>query len=152
MDYDISLACVFAIVLYYSCLHYCQLIISFSSSKSLFSRLLDPLAVDFELPSGPHHPPKPNKTEHKTKNNNTSPAHILDAWQRGGFREAYGDPPPPSGVEACQIQAADPQSSSAEFCNPLMKSKFRPPAALAGPPAFHPRSIRLFASIPRILR
>ena len=52
-----------------------------------------PIAVDFELPSGPHHPPKPNKTEHKTKNNNTSPAHILDAWQRGGFREAYGDPP-----------------------------------------------------------
>ena len=68
-------------------------IISFSSSKSLFSRLLDPLAVDFELPSGPHNPPKPNKTEHKTKNKNTSPAHILDAWQRGGFREAYGDPP-----------------------------------------------------------
>ena len=103
MDYGISLACVFAIVLYYSCLHYCQLIISFSSSKSLFSRILDPLAVDFELPSGPHHPPKPNKTEHKTKNNNTSPAHILDAWQRGGFREAYGDPPRCSRLHGASI-------------------------------------------------
>ena len=50
------------------------------------------------------------------------------------------NPPPPSGLEACQTQAEDPQSSSAEFCNPLMKSEFRPPAALAGhfPPAFHP--------------
>ena len=34
-----------------------------------------------------------NKTKNKTNNNISSPAHILDAWQRGGFREAYGDPP-----------------------------------------------------------
>ena len=69
----------------------------------MFSRLLDPLAVDFELPSGPSHPPKPNKTEHTTKNNNTSPAHILDAWQRGGFREAYGDPPRCSRLQGASI-------------------------------------------------
>ena len=93
MDSGISLACVFAIVLYNLCLHYRSLIISLSSSKSLFPRLWDPLAVDLDLPSGPSNPPKPNKTKHKTKNINKSPAHILDAWQRGGFREAYGDPP-----------------------------------------------------------
>ena len=62
------------------------------------------------------------------------------------------NPPPPSGLEACQTQAEDPQSSSAEFCNPLMKSEFRPPAALAGPPSFHSRSGPPFASIPCILR
>ena len=67
--------------------------ISFSTSKSLFSRLWEPLADDFGLSSGPSHPPKPNKTEHKTKNTITCTAHVLDAWQRGGFREAYGDPP-----------------------------------------------------------
>ena len=67
--------------------------ISFSTSKSLFSRLREPLADDFGLSSGPSHPPKPNKTEDKTKNTITCTAHVLDAWQRGGFREAYGDPP-----------------------------------------------------------
>ena len=52
------------------------------------------------------------------------------------------NPPPATGVEACRIQAEDPQSSSAEFCNPLMKSEFRSPAALADPSAYHPRTTR----------
>ena len=47
---------------------------SFSTSKSLFSRLWEPLADDFGLSSGPSHPPKPNKTEHKTKNTITCSA------------------------------------------------------------------------------
>ena len=66
---------------------------------------------------------------------------------RGAFRH----PPPPSGLEACHIQAEDPQSSSAEFCNPLMKLEFRPPAALAGPLLFRSTCLPPFASILCIL-
>ena len=40
----------------------------------------------------------------------------------------------------------------ADICNSLMKSEFRPPAALAGPPAFHSLSTQLFATIRCILR
>ena len=34
----------------------------------------------------------------------------------------------------------------ADICNPLMKSEFRPPAALAGPPSFRSRFCRLLLS------
>ena len=59
------------------------------------------------------------------------------------------NPPPPFGVRGVSKPGAiflDPQS--AEFSNPLMKSKFRPPAALAGPLGFGAP----FASILCILR
>ena len=36
-----------------------------------------------------------------------SPTHAMDAWQRGGFREAYGDPPRCSRLHGAAIGVLD---------------------------------------------